>query len=46
MKHESDRPRPAPSPEEILRARFGYPAFREHQEAIIRHLVGAGMPSC
>ena len=42
MKHASDSPRPAPSPEEILRTHFGYPAFREHQEAVIRHLIGGG----
>ncbi|WP_373500247.1 DNA helicase RecQ [Desulfococcus sp.] len=42
MKHESDIPRIPPSAEEILRTRFGYPAFREHQEAVIRHLVRGG----
>ncbi len=40
MQHASVRSNLAPTPEEILHARFGYPAFRDHQEAVIRHLIG------
>ena len=39
MDHESGIRFPNSSPEKILRTRFGYSAFREHQEAIIRHII-------
>ncbi len=38
----TDRTEHPATPEEILRTRFGYPAFREHQKGVIDHLVHGG----
>jgi ATP-dependent DNA helicase RecQ len=35
-------PPPYADPQDVLRAKFGYPAFRDGQEAIVRHVVGGG----
>jgi len=35
-------PPPPADPQDVLRTTFGYPAFRDGQEAIVRHVVGGG----
>ena len=35
-------PPSTPDPVDVLRSTFGYPAFRDGQEAIVRHVVNGG----